>query len=347
MYIEFREFFLRQVAVNVGPKPDQEVGFPTQYYVTINGTPTLKYNRFLANHYPSGTVFDKLFNSITFKKNVEDTATETAQGLVRLATYLEAIGHKDALSTAFANIVRPSHIPQIDTVLRASDTAVTMTGNTNTSTSITNVLNADGNKLSYGDPIVGTDIPAGAYVISFTPGVTHGTILISAAATGTTVGVTLTFTNTVAGLKITKAIRTDGTFSRTVYIVETVAASAIPPLAYQHSNVDAILVGSGTNVEFIFDDAIPTGNYIATVTFSHTGGDVTFNTYKAGLTKDSVLVGNEFSMIQNNTMKNVCTITQKIAITLGESIALKVTNQAGVGDVSIGSPRILTLTKVQ
>lgn len=64
----------------------------------------------------------------------------------------------------------------------------TITGDTNTSTSITNVSSSV--PLRIGQTIAGTDIPAGTTVVSFTP----TTITLSQAATGSTVGVTLTLT---------------------------------------------------------------------------------------------------------------------------------------------------------
>lgn len=82
---EFREFFLRAISVSSGTKPDQEAGFPTQY--TVNGKTV--FNRFLKKHFPSEDVFKKLFESVTFKLNPEDTATEDEQGLVKRATQLQ------------------------------------------------------------------------------------------------------------------------------------------------------------------------------------------------------------------------------------------------------------------
>jgi len=84
---EYKEFFLRDSQEAGGPYPDQEVGFPIEYQVNIpgGGTVTVK-NRYLTEHYPSQDVFTKLFESLAFQLNVEDTATEDYQGLVKRGT---------------------------------------------------------------------------------------------------------------------------------------------------------------------------------------------------------------------------------------------------------------------
>lgn len=111
---EFREFFTRHSQVNGGSKPDQETGFPLTYYV---GTVSV-FNRFLKGDYPSENVFKKLFESITFKKNVEDTASTTEQGLSRIATDAEARDRTDNGNGTFSNVVKPHHLPDVvlDTV---------------------------------------------------------------------------------------------------------------------------------------------------------------------------------------------------------------------------------------
>ena len=88
---EFREFFLRNAKVLTGTKKDQEINFATQYTAVLDGVSKTVYNRFLKNNYPSEDVFKKLFESITFKLNTEDTATSSQQGLVEIATDNEVI----------------------------------------------------------------------------------------------------------------------------------------------------------------------------------------------------------------------------------------------------------------
>ena len=88
---EFKAFFLRAVQKSSGTDADQETNFNIQYFV--NGV--LKFNRFLKNHFPSENVFKKLFESITFKLEVGDTATFTTQGLVEKATDGEVLAGTD------------------------------------------------------------------------------------------------------------------------------------------------------------------------------------------------------------------------------------------------------------
>jgi hypothetical protein len=107
---EFREFFLRNVKVTAGVKVDQEVNFPLTYNIIGKGS---VFNRFLQNHFPSETVFRKLFESLTFKLNVEDTADINNQGLVRLASDQEALDRTEAGAGQFSNVIRPSHLPNI------------------------------------------------------------------------------------------------------------------------------------------------------------------------------------------------------------------------------------------
>jgi len=104
---EFREFFLRSTAVNTGAKKDQELGFPTDYIV--NGA-SVK-NRFLINHFPNEAVMKKFLESLTFKLNVEDTATETQQGLSKQATQAQFdAGTNNDATDNFALHAKPSHI---------------------------------------------------------------------------------------------------------------------------------------------------------------------------------------------------------------------------------------------
>jgi microcystin-dependent protein len=107
---EFREFFLRHVQVSSGAKPDQEVGFNLQYFIGGIGQ---KFNRFLKGDFPNENVFKKLFQSITFKLNVEDTADNVNQGLVRIATDTEAEARTDNSTGTFTNVVQPHQLPNL------------------------------------------------------------------------------------------------------------------------------------------------------------------------------------------------------------------------------------------
>lgn len=110
---EFREFFLRNSQVSSGSKPDQEVGYPTNYQAhDAFGNQITAINRFLKGNIPSMDVFSKLFYSITFKKNPEDKATLNDQGLGKIATDANAkSGTNDASWTTFTT---PSQLPTVE-----------------------------------------------------------------------------------------------------------------------------------------------------------------------------------------------------------------------------------------
>jgi hypothetical protein len=118
---EYREFFLRNIAVNSGAKKDQETGYPLEYIITGIGS---VFNRFLKNHYPSEGVNKKLFESITFKLNVEDTASTTAQGLVRAATDQEAFDKTSNGAGTFTNVLQPHQFPDLTLEADINDTLI-------------------------------------------------------------------------------------------------------------------------------------------------------------------------------------------------------------------------------
>lgn len=106
---EFREFFLRTNQVVTGNKKDQQVNYPIN---SLIGS-IRKGNRFLKGHFPTEDVFKKLFESIAFKKNVEDTADSTNQGLVRLATDTEAKNRTIKLAGTFTTVTSPEQLPEV------------------------------------------------------------------------------------------------------------------------------------------------------------------------------------------------------------------------------------------
>lgn len=124
---EFREFFLRHVTVTSGTKPDQETGFPISYY--IGSTPV--YNRFLKNDYPTENVFKKLFASITFKLNKEDTAKLDQQGLTKIATDDQSVNRTDNSISDYTAMVVPHQLPEIINDLAVSGDVVIDTVNKN------------------------------------------------------------------------------------------------------------------------------------------------------------------------------------------------------------------------
>jgi hypothetical protein len=122
---EFREFFLRATKVTSGSRPDKEIPFPVQY--VVNGSS--KYNRFLKDHAPSEKVFKKLFESLTFKLNSDDSATEAQQGLVRFATDLEATNADSAANSAgFYGVLRPNQVAKY--LNTSATTTTTVSGKT-------------------------------------------------------------------------------------------------------------------------------------------------------------------------------------------------------------------------
>lgn len=104
---EYREFFLRNTQVSSGIKADQELGFPTQYIVNNENV----YNRFLKENIPSENVYKKLYESLTFKLNVEDTSTLTTQGLSLIATDDNARNRVDSSPTSYTSFVVPFQLP--------------------------------------------------------------------------------------------------------------------------------------------------------------------------------------------------------------------------------------------
>ena len=115
---EYREFFLRAIQVPTGTKADKQISYPAQYQVTdINGKQIMAFNRFLKEHFPSEDVFKKLFESIAFKINPEDTATVPQQGLVRIVTGEGIVARTDVIldgTETFATVVVPSNLPVVE-----------------------------------------------------------------------------------------------------------------------------------------------------------------------------------------------------------------------------------------
>ena len=116
---EYKEFFFRFVTTTTGASPDKESGFPVKEMVLdAEGNPSQEFNRFLKKHFPSEKVYQKLFASIAFKLNSEDTASTDEQGLVRIAIGSNINDRKDfeeifvnGNSRKFTTIVVPSTLP--------------------------------------------------------------------------------------------------------------------------------------------------------------------------------------------------------------------------------------------
>lgn len=245
---EFSDFFLRDIKVNSGSTPDQEVNYPTDYLV--NGV--LKKNRFLKNHVPTEGVFRKLFASIPFKLNIEDTASETEQGLVKTSTDTNAYNRTSAIDAAMREVVQPHQLPEIKNQLI---TAQSITGNINTGfPTITNVSDADIIKFSIGGVVTGTGIPTGAKIISID--YSSGEIELDQNCTATTVGLaitqavqdTLIETFSFKGLTVGSFKRTIGSKFRKMYYAV---------VAYHHS----IVVDLETQRIQLSGDVTSPGNY--------------------------------------------------------------------------------------
>jgi hypothetical protein len=86
---EVKEFFLRTGAVITGRYRDRESNFDKIY--SASHTLAGEYKMFLEGHYPSEDVYKKLFASIPFILNSENTAFEKQQGLVQRATDAKAV----------------------------------------------------------------------------------------------------------------------------------------------------------------------------------------------------------------------------------------------------------------
>ena len=138
---EFREFFLRNTPVTGGLKPDKQVPYPTTYTVsTPSGGSVNVYNRFKKGNYPSEDVFAKLFESITFKLNKEDTRTASIQGLSKLAAGRLSVNFSKNDADNFNIGVSPIHLPEVIAGSNVTVDVVYYNATTNTEeTTLTNI----------------------------------------------------------------------------------------------------------------------------------------------------------------------------------------------------------------
>jgi hypothetical protein len=115
-------------------------------------------------------------------------------------------------------------------------TAITLTGNTtNLASNITNVTAASAANVLPGATISGAGIPAGATVISYNP--SSQTLYISAPATATATGVTLTFSSPIIGSMSTlTGVTIGGGFSGTGVPPGTTVVSILSSSSIQASN---------------------------------------------------------------------------------------------------------------
>jgi len=105
-------------------------------------TPTVNTERFLSQDEPTEQVMRNFADSVTFKVEVSDTATETQQGLVETATQNEYDNGIDNNANGFALYVRPSMIKTaLDAVTTYFQNAIDIIQNTitNIQGDITNI----------------------------------------------------------------------------------------------------------------------------------------------------------------------------------------------------------------
>lgn len=259
---EFREFFTRHSAVTSGSKADKEGAFPTQYYVGS----TLVYNRFLKDDYPSADVFSKLFNSLTFKLNIEDSATETDQGLVRVATDGEAIARTDStIGSAFSRVVRPSQLPNI--VSQATGSVVTTIDENGIRATERTVTSGGRTKTSFG------------FIALVSKSITFNTKNIELVGDAATPGNTYYYGTNGAGTKAWYDLAA---------LITTSVGSAVTAITYTY-NTSVKKVAS--NIQLENDTASPGNNFFFGTDGAGTKGWQNLATYVGGLLAARVPAG--------------------------------------------------------
>lgn len=116
---EFKQFFLRNQAVNFGQYPDQENGYPYFYNVTVTNpdgsTRTVVVgNRFNSGDVPSNATFAKLFESCAFLLNSSDTAKLDRQGLVKKPNGLQIANKVHTDTGSYTIGVTPANLPVVE-----------------------------------------------------------------------------------------------------------------------------------------------------------------------------------------------------------------------------------------
>jgi microcystin-dependent protein len=127
-------------------------------------TPTVNTERFLSQDEPTEQVMRDFADSVAFKTEVSDTATETQQGLVETATQAEFTAGTDNNANGYALYVRPSMIkaaidavvaffqPQVD---QNANNITTIQGDiTNIQGDITDIQNQFGEEMPLGSMIM-------------------------------------------------------------------------------------------------------------------------------------------------------------------------------------------------
>lgn len=127
-------------------------------------TSTVNNERFLSQDEPTEQVMRNFADSVAFKTEVSDTATETQQGLVESATQLEFDNGTDNNANGFSLFVRPSFIKnKFSAFFSSIQSQITNIGNqisniqndvSNINTAITNIQNQFGEEMPIGSIIL-------------------------------------------------------------------------------------------------------------------------------------------------------------------------------------------------
>lgn len=127
-------------------------------------TSTVNNERFLSQDEPTEQVMRNFADSVTFKKEASDTATETQQGLVEMATQAEFDNGTDTNANGFSLYVRPSFIKnKFSAFFSSIQSQITNIANqisgiqndvSNINTAITNIQNQFGEEMPIGSIIL-------------------------------------------------------------------------------------------------------------------------------------------------------------------------------------------------
>lgn len=127
-------------------------------------TPTVNNERFLSQDEPTEQVMRNFTDSVAFKKEAGDTATETQQGLVETATQAEFDAGTDTNANGFSLYVRPSFIKaKLLSFFSSIQSQITDINNSigdiqndvsTINTSITNIQNQFGEEMPIGSIIL-------------------------------------------------------------------------------------------------------------------------------------------------------------------------------------------------
>lgn len=298
---EFREFFLRDVKTTTGSKPDQEVGFPVTY--VVDGVQ--RNNRFLKNHVPSEAIYKKLFESIPFKLNVEDTASESGQGLSKITTDLKAFNRQSESDGAMRAVIQPHQLPELGNQIV---TAYTITGDVvNGFNTIGNINDIDIVKFTIGSAVTGAGIPVNTMIDDIDLSTNIITLNNSFTITGTGVVITQVATDSTintkihSGISLTSFRRTlNSKFKKAYSIIVSTSNSIIIDKETQKVQLDGDAASPGNNKYYGTNNAgvkgWQNGSYINEVYTTITGNNVVASAATTILTTYTALATNTLAI---------------------------------------------------